>query len=104
MVDPDVCDDSDIPLPLFEEGVGGGGRLKNCGGGLGAGKNGEDGPGDAVNEEPCDDALAFVLQLSATSTARVGCSSGNFRWKSGMKIVGFGWLCSCVAVSGTGWG
>ena len=36
----------------------------NCGGGLGAGKNGDDGPGDAENEEPCDDALAFVLQLS----------------------------------------
>ena len=64
----------------------------NCGGGLGAGKNGDDGPGDVENEEPCDDALAFVLQLSATSTVREGCSSGNFCRNSGMKIVGFCWF------------
>ena len=79
----------------------------NCGGGLGAGKNGDDGPGDAENEEPCDDALAFVLQLSETSTERVGCSSGNCRRKSGIKIVGFcgrDWSTVGLGASGTGLG
>ena len=64
----------------------------NCGGGPGTGKNGDDGPGDAENaenEEPCDDALALVLQLSGTSTVRVGCSSGKRLRKSGINTVGF---------------
>ena len=82
----------------------------NCGGGPGGGNNGEDGPGDAENvenEEPCDEALALVLQLSGTSTVRVGCSSGNCLRKSGMKMEGFcgtAWSDVLLVASGMGWG
>ena len=81
MVDPDVWDDSDTPLPLAEEGPG---RFSKTGWsefGENGGKNGEEGTDgrDDVDVDPCEEALAFVLRLSGTSTVREGCSGGNCR-------------------------
>ena len=74
-MDPDVCDDSHTPLPLFEDGTGRFSKISTSE----LGKKGEDGPGEIDDEEvePGDEAWAFVLQLSGTSMVQVGWVSGS---------------------------
>ena len=83
MLDPDACDDSDTPLPLLFDWLGCAWTNWSE-----SGRKGDDGPGEKVEVELCDDAWALVLQLSGTSTVRDGCSVGNFLRISGIKMVG----------------